>query len=143
VLIFVNDVRRVSIVVEKLADVGIIAAPLSGGEFSSKMDRRDVTKLFRDGKIGCVVATEMAARGIDAPDLTHVINLDLPTDASHYIHRSGRCGRGGRPGVVVNIAAGGKEHGAVDRFAETLKIPLYEVDLREGEMRIMDKQKKQ
>eukprot|EP00557_Chaetoceros_sp_GSL56_P005926 CAMPEP_0176488346 /NCGR_PEP_ID=MMETSP0200_2-20121128/6655_1 /TAXON_ID=947934 /ORGANISM="Chaetoceros sp., Strain GSL56" /LENGTH=785 /DNA_ID=CAMNT_0017885313 /DNA_START=137 /DNA_END=2490 /DNA_ORIENTATION=+ len=108
-LIFVDNARRVGVVVEKLAEFGIIAAPLHGGQGSEKGDRAEVNKALREGYIGIVVATEMAARGIDAPYLTHVINLDLPTDASHYAHRAGRCGRGGRPGVVVNIAIGPKE----------------------------------
>jgi ATP-dependent RNA helicase DeaD len=42
---------------------------------------------LRDGRLRLVVATEMAARGLDIPELTHVVNLDLPTDAEHYVHR--------------------------------------------------------
>ena len=113
---------------DKLAEKNIIAAPLFGGSTSNKADRRDVTNLFREGKIGAVVATEMAARGVDFPGLTHVVNLDLPTDPIHYVHRAGRCGRGGRPGVVINVASGLRESRAVKRFEESLKITIYEVD---------------
>jgi len=66
--------------------MGIIAAPLHGGAGSEKGTRAEVSKALREGRVGIVVATEMAARGIDAPLLTHVINLDLPTDSSHYAH---------------------------------------------------------
>ena len=83
------------------------------------------------------MSTEIAARGIDAACLTHVVNLDLPTDASHYCHRAGRVGRGGKPGIVVSLACGGKEHGVVPRFGKELGLIINEVDVRGGLMRIV------
>jgi len=142
VLIFVDNSRRVGIVVDKLAQMGIIAAPLHGGQGSEKGDRAEVNKALREGFVGVVVATEMAARGIDAPYLTHVINLDLPTDASHYAHRAGRCGRGGRPGVVVNLAVGGKERGVPLKFAKALNIDMYDVEPQAGKLAIVEPLKK-
>ena len=139
-LIFVDNSRRVGIIVEKLAEMGIIAAPLHGGIGSEKGDRAEVNKLLREGLVGIVVATEMAARGIDAPYLTHVINLDLPTDASHYAHRAGRCGRGGRPGVVVNFAVGPREKGVPFKFASALDIDMHVVQPRSERLVILDKQ---
>jgi len=119
--------------------MGIVAAPLFGGTKSDKNDRAEVARALRDGYVGIVVSTEMAARGIDAPLLTHVINLDLPTDASHYAHRSGRCGRGGRPGVVVNFTSGnGGEKSVPKRFAEELGIDMYSVEARGGKLRILE-----
>ena len=138
VLIFVDNARRVGIVVDKLAQMGIIAAPLHGGNDSEKGDRAEVNKALREGFVGIVVATEMAARGIDAPYLTHVINLDLPTDASHYAHRAGRCGRGGRPGVVVNIAVGPKEKNVPAKFGKALDINMNEVEARSGKLVILE-----
>mmetsp|Transcript_24544 Transcript_24544/g.52877 ORF Transcript_24544/g.52877 Transcript_24544/m.52877 type:complete len:908 (+) Transcript_24544:126-2849(+) len=138
VLIFVDSPRRVDIVIEKLAGMDIIAAPLHGGATSGKGDRAQVNKALRDGYVGIVVATEMAARGIDAPYLTHVINLDLPTDASHYAHRAGRCGRGGRPGVAVSITCDGREKSVPKRFAEELGIAMYNVEAREAKLRIVE-----
>ena len=82
ILIFVDTARKVDIIVEKLASRGILAAALHGGMGSEKLDRAEVAKALREGFVGIVVATELAARGIDAPYLTHVINMDLPTDAS-------------------------------------------------------------
>jgi len=136
VLIFVDSPRRVDIVIEKLARMDIIAAPLHGG--GGKNDRSQVSKALREGFVGIVVATEMAARGIDAPYLTHVINLDLPTDASHYAHRAGRCGRGGRPGVAVSITCDVRERGVPRRFAEELGIVMHDVEAREGKLRIIE-----
>jgi len=138
VLIFVDNARRVGIVVEKLAQLGIIAAPLHGGQGSEKGDRAEVNKALREGFVGIVVATEMAARGIDAPYLTHVVNLDLPTDASHYAHRAGRCGRGGRPGVVVNIAVGAREKNVPMKFAEALDIDMYLAEPQGGKLAILE-----
>jgi ATP-dependent RNA helicase DeaD len=138
VLIFVDNARRVGIVVDKLAQLGIIAAPLHGGQGSEKGDRAEVNKALREGFVGIVVATEMAARGIDAPFLTHVINLDLPTDASHYAHRAGRCGRGGRPGVVVNIAVGAREKNVPMKFAKALDIDMYLTEPQAGKLAILE-----
>lgn len=137
-LIFVDNARRVGIVVDKLAQLGIIAAPLHGGFGSEKGDRAEVNKALREGFVGIVVATEMAARGIDAPYLTHVINLDLPTDASHYAHRAGRCGRGGRPGVVVNIAVGVREKNVPMKFAKALDIDMYLTEPQTGKLAILE-----
>ena len=138
VLVFVDNSRRVGIVVDKLAQMGIVAAPLHGGSGSEKTDRAEVSKALREGFVGIVVATELAARGIDAPYLTHVVNLDLPTDASHYAHRAGRCGRGGRPGVVVNIAAGPKEKRVPNKFASALGIEMNCVEPRAGKLVILE-----
>jgi len=138
ILIFVENARKVDIVVEKLADRGIIAAPLHGGTGSEKMDRAEVSRALREGYVGIVVATELAARGLDAPLLTHVINLDLPTDASHYAHRAGRCGRGGRPGVVINITTSPKEKNVPKRFANELGVEMFSAEPRGGKLLILD-----
>jgi len=138
VLIFVDSPRRVDIVIEKLAKMDIIAAPLHGGATTKKSDRAQVNKALREGYVGIVVATEMAARGIDAPYLTHVINLDLPTDSSHYAHRAGRCGRGGRPGVAVSITCDKREKGVPHRFADELGIEMFNIEARESKLRIVE-----
>jgi superfamily II DNA/RNA helicase len=138
ILVFVESSRKVDIVVEKLANMGIIAAALHGGMGSDKMDRAEVSKALREGYVGIVVATELAARGLDAPLLTHVVNFDLPTDASHYAHRAGRCGRGGRPGVVINMTTSPKERNVPLRFANSLGIEMYSVEARSGKLVMVD-----
>jgi len=84
-IIFVNDPHRVEVVVRELHEMGLIAAPLHGD--SSKEDRKEIISRLKDGRLRLVVATELAARGLDIPDLSHVINFELPTDAQHYVHR--------------------------------------------------------
>ena len=138
VLIFAENARRVDILIDKLDELGIVAAPLHGGDKSEKMDRAEVSKALREGYVGLVVATELAARGLDAPLLTHVINLDLPTDASHYAHRAGRCGRGGRPGVVINITTGPKERNVPQRFADNLGVKMHTVEVKNGRLNLVD-----
>ena len=138
ILIFAENARKVDIVVEKLGERGIIAAPLHGGKGSEKMDRADVTRALREGYVGIVVATELAARGLDAPLLTHVINMDLPTDASHYAHRAGRCGRGGRPGIVINLTTTPEERNVPKRFADALGIEMHTIEARGGKLILVD-----
>lgn len=138
ILIFCENSRKVDIVIARLGNMRIVAATLHGGQGSEKMDRAKVAKALREGYVGIVVATELAARGLDAPLLTHVINLDLPTDASHYAHRAGRCGRGGRPGVVINVTTSPKERNVPKRFADELGIDLYSVEPRAGKLIMVD-----
>jgi len=71
--------------------------PLTGTE------RKEALDLFRDGSIEVLVSTDLAARGLDIQDVTHVIALDVPQDSENYIHRYGRTGRAGKRGVMVTI----------------------------------------
>ena len=138
ILIFVQDSRKVDMIVERLYKVGILAAPLHGGQSSEKMDRAEVNKALREGEVGIVVATELAARGLDAPMLTHVINVDLPTDSSHYAHRAGRCGRGrGRPGVVINLTCHVQERNVPLKLTQQLGVDLYTVEVRNGKLNLV------
>ena len=65
--------------------------------------REKALKAFRDGKIDVLVATDVAARGIDVEDVTHVINYDCPEDEKTYVHRIGRTGRAGASGIAVTF----------------------------------------
>jgi superfamily II DNA/RNA helicase len=71
--------------------------PLSGAE------RKEALDLFRNGSVDVLVSTDLAARGLDIPEITHVIALDVPTDSEAYIHRCGRTGRAGKRGIMVTI----------------------------------------
>lgn len=128
-LIFVNDPHRVEIICEQLLDMGMVAAPLHGE--SSKEDRKDIIARLRDGRLNLVVTTELAARGLDIPDLSHVINFELPTDAQHYVHRAGRCGRAGKTGLVINFANPETKF-VVRRFGKQLGIKVRDCEIRDG-----------
>lgn len=68
-----------------------------------KTDRRQNLKKFRDGKVGLLVATDLAGRGLDIESVGRVINYHLPKQMDNYVHRAGRTARAGRPGLVVNL----------------------------------------
>ena len=72
--------------------------------------------------MGCVVSTELAVRSIVVLRPTYVVHLDLPSIARCYKRRSGRTGRGGRPLIVLSVAAGGRESGVVHTFGRELQI---------------------
>lgn len=130
-LIFVNDPHRVEIVCEKLLEMGMIAAPLHGE--TSKDDRKEILTRLRDGRVTLVVTTELAARGLDIPDLTHVVNFELPTDAQHYVHRAGRCGRAGRKGLVINFAMTDTKF-VIRRFGKQLGAKIMDCEVRDGQV---------
>lgn len=86
-----------------------------------------VTRL-RAGQLDVVVATDVAARGLDVDLLTHVVNLDLPTDPETYVHRIGRTGRAGRDGTAISFVAPA-ERGRVRRFEDTLGVRIARMDV--------------
>ncbi len=100
-IIFCRTRRDTQEVADKLIQDGYNADALHGD--LSQQQRDIVMKKFRDGVIRMLVATDVAARGLDVDDLTHVINYGLPDDTAVYTHRSGRTGRAGKTGVSVAI----------------------------------------
>lgn len=102
-LIFCRTRRETAQVAEMLEKDGYNAAPLHGD--LSQAQRDSVMKRFRDRSVQLLVATDVAARGIDVTDITHVINYNLPDDIENYTHRSGRTARAGKKGeslVLIN-----------------------------------------
>jgi len=100
-LVFCRTRRDTQEVADKLIADGYNADALHGD--LSQQQRDIVMKKFRDGVISMLVATDVAARGLDVDDLTHVINYGLPDDTAVYTHRSGRTGRAGKTGISVAI----------------------------------------
>lgn len=103
-VIFCRTRREVSGVAEDLRYAGHTADALHGD--MSQAQRDDVMKRFRKGRIKLLVATDVAARGLDVSDLTHVINYNLPDAPEVYVHRSGRTGRAGKEGIALSIVTG-------------------------------------
>jgi len=100
-IVFCRPRRDTQEIADKLIQDGYNADSLHGD--LSQQQRDMVMKKFRDGVISLLVATDVAARGLDVDDLTHVINYGLPDDTAVYTHRSGRTGRAGKTGVSVAI----------------------------------------
>lgn len=98
-IIFVRTKTATVELAEKLEARGYAAAALNG-DLNQQMRERTVDQL-KNGQIDIVIATDVAARGIDVPRVTHVINYDIPYDAEAYVHRIGRTGRAGRQGTAI------------------------------------------
>ena len=132
-LIFVNFGRRSKDVEGKLSARGMPVASLHGD--MDKIQRERVLKKFKSGEVRALLVSDLAARGLDIPNCDCVINLELPTDEVHYVHRAGRTGRMGAPGVVVSICEQ-KENFVVDKFAQKLGIEIVGASPEHGRMNV-------
>ena len=103
-LVFVRTKRGASRLVKRLGGHGIQAVEMHGNRTQSQ--REKALARFHDGSVDTLVATDVAARGIDVDDITHVINFDAPDDRDAYVHRVGRTGRAGRSGVGITFVLG-------------------------------------
>ncbi|MEU7818927.1 DEAD/DEAH box helicase [Pseudonocardia sp. NPDC049154] len=100
-MIFARTKRTVQRVADDLAERGFAAAAVHGD--LGQGAREQALRAFRSGKVDVLVATDVAARGIDVTDVTHVINYQCPEDTKTYVHRIGRTGRAGKEGVAVTL----------------------------------------
>ncbi|MEL7114096.1 MAG: DEAD/DEAH box helicase [Pseudomonadota bacterium] len=100
-IIFCNRKTDVDIVAKSLTKHGFNAAPIHGDLDQSK--RTATLDAFREGGLQLLVASDVAARGLDVPSVSHVFNYDVPSHAEDYVHRIGRTGRAGREGKAVMI----------------------------------------
>lgn len=100
-LVFVNTSAAIEETVAKLCHHGVAATGIHGS--SVKKDRQGAMESFRDGRTGVLVASDLAARGLDIAGVRCVINLELPEDPQAYQHRAGRTGRAGATGMTLSI----------------------------------------
>jgi len=100
-IVFTRTKRAAQRVADDLAERGFPASPLHGD--MAQVARERAMKRFREGKTRVLVATDVAARGIDVQDVTHVINYSCPEDENTYVHRIGRTGRAGATGIAVTF----------------------------------------
>jgi len=105
----------------RLADAGFESAALHGDLPQGARNR--TIRALREGRVRVLVATDVAARGIDIPGITHVFNYDLPKFAEDYVHRIGRTGRAGRSGTAVSLV-NHAEQGALKRIEHFVRTPL-------------------
>jgi len=101
-LIFVRTKRTASEITQELQAAGYSADEYHGDLSQSQRER--LVQRFRKSQVRLVVATDIAARGLDVQDLSHVINFDLPDNVETYIHRIGRTGRAGKTGVAISLS---------------------------------------
>jgi len=104
VIIFSRTKHGADRVAKNLAADGHVAAAIHGNK--SQNARQAALKGFASGQVRLLVATDIAARGIDVPNITHVINFELPDDAENYVHRIGRTARNGASGFAISLVDG-------------------------------------
>jgi len=102
-IVFCNTQRRALQLAEHMDTEGFTVSVLTGE--MPQEDREEVIRAFKSGSSRVLIATDVVARGIDAPSVSAVMNFDLPHDRANYIHRIGRCGRMGKKGVAINLVA--------------------------------------
>lgn len=100
-IVFVRTRRDADMLAEQLTGVGYVAQAIHGE--IPQAQREHVLRRFRSGHTQLLVATDVAARGLDIPDVSHVINYDLPLEPDAYVHRIGRTGRAGRSGEALTL----------------------------------------
>ena len=100
-LVFSRTRRGVDRVADRLGAAGIHVGALHGDMDQRRRD--NVVAAFRRGELDVLVATNVAARGLDIPEITHVVNFDVPQNAEEYVHRIGRTGRAGREGKAITF----------------------------------------
>ena len=130
-LIFCNFGRRLQDVQAKLTARRMPVGVLHGG--MDKMERQKELAAFRRGEFRALVVSDLAARGLDVDDCDAVFNLELPTDETHYVHRAGRTGRMGSPGVVITIAEP-QEAFVLKRFEKNLGVTINDIETQGGEV---------
>jgi ATP-dependent RNA helicase RhlE len=118
-LVFVRTKRGADRLVKRLSRHGVHALAIHGNR--SQSQREKALARFHSGAIDTLVATDVAARGLDIDDVTHVINFDAPEDRDTYVHRVGRTGRAGRHGIGITLVTG-EQSKVVGKIASDLRL---------------------
>jgi superfamily II DNA/RNA helicase len=120
-LAFINEISEITYTSEKLKfkdiPVGVLHSDLK------KDARKTALKNLRTGKINLLIASDVAARGLDIQDITHVVHVDFAKDITQYIHRSGRTGRFGADGIVISLVTE-REERELKQYSHELNIPI-------------------
>jgi superfamily II DNA/RNA helicase len=130
-LVFVKDIGNLTVLYEKLQYKQIKASLLHSD--LNKMERQKALKDFRDGKTSMLLATDVAARGLDIQGITHVVHYDFPKDINQYVHRSGRTGRFGASGTVISLVTE-REERELKKYAKELGIEVEIKRFHSGEI---------
>jgi ATP-dependent RNA helicase CshB len=128
-IVFTNTKKRAEEVAEGLAERGIKVGRIHGD--LTPRERKKMMKQIQDLEYQYIVATDLAARGIDIEGVSHVVNYELPDDLDFYVHRVGRTARAGYSGVAITIYEPSDEE-ALDKL-EKRNIEFHHVDLKDGE----------
>lgn len=129
-LIFVRTKAAAAELAEKLEARGYSATPLSG-DLNQALRERTINRL-KEGLVDIVVATDVAARGLDVDRITHVLNFDIPYDTESYVHRIGRTGRAGREGQAI-LFVSPRERAMLKTIERATRQPITHMELPTSE----------
>ena len=127
-LVFTRTKHGADKVVKGLAKTGITAHAIHGNK--SQNHRERVLAAFRSGEVRTLVATDIAARGIDVDGISHVVNFDLPNVPETYVHRIGRTARAGAEGTAISLVAGAEEAAYLRDIERLIRVALPREDRR-------------
>jgi len=130
-LAFINDIGEIQVFKEKMLfkelSIGVLHSDMK------KLERQEALKAFRDGKTKMLIATDIAARGLDIQGVTHVVQIDFPKDISQYVHRAGRTGRMGANGTIISLVTE-REERELKRYCRELNVPLHKRVFYQGQI---------
>ncbi len=129
-IVFVNDEDSIEVINEKLNYHNYKSVCISGK--MSKEDRKNAMTSFRSGKANILVSSDLSARGIDIPDVSHIFNLDFPLSKNEYLHRCGRSARGNKKGTAISIVTN-QNLGVIRDYKRQFKINMKAVELKNGQ----------
>ena len=130
-IVFVHRNEDAETIAAKLAYRGIATADLHSSR--DKMARKRALDDFRAGRTPILIASDVAARGLDVEAVTHIINVDTPSQSKAYLHRTGRTARAGASGCAISLLTD-QEKRLVKRYETDLNISMIRVELRGGEL---------
>jgi superfamily II DNA/RNA helicase len=128
-IVFLNKSEEIQLTAAKLQYHHLSAYDISGS--ASKEDRKKALESFRKGDIKLLVASDIAARGLDIKGVTHIFNMDLPADPKGYLHRTGRTGRMGEAGTAISIVTE-KEVPFIKKCERELNIDIFQKEVYKG-----------
>lgn len=128
-IVFVNDEDSIEVINEKLNYHNYKAVCISGK--MSKEDRKNAMTSFRSGKVAILVSSDLSARGLDIPDVSHIFNLDFPPSKNEYLHRCGRSARGNKKGTAISIVTN-QNLNTIRDYKRQFKINMNAVEIKEG-----------
>ncbi|MEH7115422.1 DEAD/DEAH box helicase [Neobacillus niacini] len=130
-LAFINDIGEIQVFKEKF-DFKELSAGILHSDMK-KLERQAELKAFRDGKTKMLIATDVAARGLDIQGVTHVVHVDFPKDIAQYVHRAGRTGRMGADGIVISLVTE-REERELKLYCNELKVTPQKRIFYKGEI---------
>lgn len=130
-IVFVHRNKDAELVKSKMQHYGIAVADIHGTH--GKIERRKAMDDIRSGRVGVLIASDVAARGLDVKGVSHIFNYDVPSNSRDYLHRAGRTGRAGEEGFAISLMTG-METRLIQRYEAELGIEMIEAFIREGQI---------